>query len=1274
MITVANLLETIKILGFVEQSAGIYQKSFGDLLGCLVTVDFNAKKIIYPDDLKINDETTCNFAHPENFVVLECVTRLLDKGYRAEHIELEKRWNLGHDAKGGKADICVYDESGKDMLLIIECKTYGGEYSKEKKTLEADGGQLFSYWQQERHTKWLALYASDLKDGKVIYENNIINCSDDSNLILLAEKDDTIKLYKNADTVEEKFEVWAETYNKDYCQDIIFGADTVAYQIGVKPLRKKDLRDFTPDDKIVNRFEEILRHNNVSDKENAFNRLVALFICKLVDEIGKDDDAELEFQYKKGIDTYETLQDRLQKLHQKGMNDFMKEKIFYVPNDYAENLVQQYSGQKRKAMIEELQNTIRILKFYTNNDFSFKDVHNEELFYQNGKVVVEVVQLFEKYRIVYPSKHQFLGDLFEQLLNKGFKQNEGQFFTPMPITRFIWDSLPLDNIISNAGKYTLPKIIDYACGAGHFLTEAVEAVNAALMRHNQTDLAKDNGWVEKNIYGIEKDYRLARVSKISLFMNGAGYGNIIFGDGLDNYPEKQIESGTFDILVANPPYAVKAFKAHFKPKNNSLELLKNITNDGSEIEVLFVERIAQLLKPEGIAAVILPASILSNSSSSYISARENLLENFQVHAIAQFGSKTFGATGTNTIVLFLEKYSEPPKRKDLVIDSVNAIQSGKDLTDWEDKEILRQYLAKIEVTEDDYRMLLSKSELPGYWKDHAYFGQFVKDFYASTEVKNKQKQQSFKKLSQDKQNEWLQERFYQFVFEREQDKIKYFALIYKQKTLVVTSPAGNDEQKEFLGYDWSNRKGAEGIQIHSPGGKLYNDADRTADHTVSANIRNAFAELHTPSAELEKYLAWYRLQDMIDFSRVEFNKEIKTAILDSIKREWKWKLAAVGTIVSTIESGSRPQGGVGALKSGALSLGGEHIDNYSGCLNLSSPKYVSVEFFENASKGKIQKHDILLCKDGALTGKIAFVKNELDNKDAMCNEHIFILRCDNEILQKYVFEFLYSSYGQSLLKASITGSAQGGLNLTNLEKIQMPLPSTEIQQQIVVECEKVDAECASASKLITALDTKIANIYDGIKDAHFVELKKYVLFNISKSEIHDIADDTLVSFVDMASVSNKGFITSSQDKNLGSIRKGGFTYFRENDIIIAKITPCMENGKCALATELKNGIGFGSTEFHTIRCGDKILPKYLFGFLNREQIRQQAAKVMTGSSGHRRVPISFYEQLLIPMIDKKEQQRIVDQVQKLEQQIDAAQKVFDSAFASKQAILDKYLQ
>ncbi|OOR90725.1 HsdM family class I SAM-dependent methyltransferase [Moraxella bovis] len=155
---------------------------------------------------------------------------------------------------------------------------------------------------------------------------------------------------------------------------------------------------------------------------------------------------------------------------------------------------------------------------------------------------------------------------------------------------------------------------------------------------------------------------MARVSQVSMFMNGAGDSNIIFGDGLDNDIGKGIQNEQFDILVANPPYSVSAFKSHLKLKNNQLSLLNLITNNGGEIEVLFCERIAQLLKSGGIGAVILPSSILSNDSTSYTGARELLLQEFFIHAIVNLGSKTFGATGTNTVILFLEKMKYPPKQ------------------------------------------------------------------------------------------------------------------------------------------------------------------------------------------------------------------------------------------------------------------------------------------------------------------------------------------------------------------------------------------------------------------------------------------------------------------------------------------------------------------------------------------------------------------------------------------------------------------------------------
>ena len=112
---------------------------------------------------------------------------------------------------------------------------------------------------------------------------------------------------------------------------------------------------------------------------------------------------------------------------------------------------------------------------------------------------------------------------------------------------------------------------------------------------------------------------------------------------------------------------------------------------------------------------------------------------------------------------------------------------------------------------------------------------------------------------------------------------------------------------------------------------------------------------------------------------------------------------------------------------------------------------------------------------------------------------------------------------------------------------------------------------------------------------------------------------------------NNDVVFCKIDRPLSELKKGSYTYFAESDIIVAKITPCMENGKCAIAQNLTNGIGFGSSEFHVFRCNKMVGNRFLFAYLNRESIRKQAAERMTGASGHRRVPIEFYEDLEIPV-------------------------------------------
>ena len=135
-------------------------------------------------------------------------------------------------------------------------------------------------------------------------------------------------------------------------------------------------------------------------------------------------------------------------------------------------------------------------------------------------------------------------------------------------------------------------------------------------------------------------------------------------------------------------------------------------------------------------------------------------------------------------------------------------------------------------------------------------------------------------------------------------------------------------------------------------------------------------------------------------------------------------------------------------------------------------------------------------------------------------------------------------------------------------------------------------------------------------------------------------EDYLVSFVPMPKVGENGEFDASDIKEYREVKKG-FTYFQNGDVLFAKITPCMENGKGAIARNLKNGIGFGSTEFHVLRpIPDVVLGEWLYYLLSWTDFRKEAEKNMTGSAGQKRVPKSFLENyhVVVPSLDIQEKQ------------------------------------
>lgn len=151
----------------------------------------------------------------------------------------------------------------------------------------------------------------------------------------------------------------------------------------------------------------------------------------------------------------------------------------------------------------------------------------------------------------------------------------------------------------------------------------------------------------------------------------------------------------------------------------------------------------------------------------------------------------------------------------------------------------------------------------------------------------------------------------------------------------------------------------------------------------------------------------------------------------------------------------------------------------------------------------------------------------------------------------------------------------------------------------------------------------------------------------------DLTDDTLASFLPMKCVEEvSGRFAPHEDRKVGEVRKG-YTSFRDGDVIFAKVTPCMENGKAAVMRGLTNGIGFGSTEFFVLRPSKRIDPKYLLHFILQQSFRKEAARNMTGAVGLRRVPKSWLERQLIPLPPVATQRTIIAEIEKQFTRLDA---------------------
>ena len=1073
-----------------SKQAHIYTKTINTHT---MQVDFANKELIYPQGIKINDTTTSNFSHPENFVVFECVHRLLEKGYKAESLELEPKWQLGREAKSGKADILVRDNKNAPYL-IIECKTAGenskSEFSKEWERMQNNGGQLFSYFQQEKATKFLCLYTSDLEaESKSIkYQNYIIQAFDNDEYLQEKELE---KSYKEASNNTELFAVWKESYELQFFTQGIFESQVNAYKILELTPTFSNLQELKEEGK-YHEFAKILRKHNISGKENAFDKLVNIFLCKIYDESFNKNN--LKFGYF-GVmaDTYASMQDRLMLLYKEAMSEFLGEEITFVSNDDIEKAFKKLHAADLKAQIQK---HIKELKFYSNNDFAFLEVHNKELFLQNALVLKEIIELFSPYKLTQNSTNQFLGNLFELFLQKGMKQDEGQFFTPIQICEFIMYALPLDSMLSSKPL----KVLDFACGAGHFLNTYANE----LKRYATQDLQEHY----KQIYGIEKEYRLSKVAKVSSAMYGQNEINILYADALathelenpktdsGNKQKPQINNHSFDLLIANPPYSVKGFLETLSAKSKKTYTL--FTNEinietNNAIECFFIERANQLLRDNAKAAIILPSSIL-NKDGIYKSTREILLINFDFIAIVELGSGTFGATGTNTIILFLRKKENfTPENATISQDYSNIknyIESGHLSQNEPYKDYINAFNAYCDFRgfdKGEYESFLNGSleSYPFGWvqgvgvqnsKNAKSTTQLLeldtfKEYHAAFKETSEYKKLLDSKAYKDSKDKdtLAYNAFLAYARAIEKDKLLYFSLALNQAPIIIKAPSDNKEQKKFLGYEWSNRKGDEGLkELHSPYlSPLFERDNPQNENKLAYLIRQAFVstdmgevrglgrekasqiESNPIPQDLSPYAFKAKLIDMLDFSKVDFNKAISLNPLTN-----RQKIASKFPLVKLQECGDFFMGGTPSRKIASYWNGNIKwltIGDYKNHqIIMDTQEKITEQGFKESNAKMIPKGAVVV-SIYATIGRVGIL-----GEDMTTNQAIVSIVPNDEFNNKYLMYVI--DYFKFQLFDEVITTSQKNVNLNILQNMKIPKPDIEIQTQIVAECEKVEEQ------------------------------------------------------------------------------------------------------------------------------------------------------------------------------------------------------------------------
>jgi type I restriction enzyme S subunit len=361
------------------------------------------------------------------------------------------------------------------------------------------------------------------------------------------------------------------------------------------------------------------------------------------------------------------------------------------------------------------------------------------------------------------------------------------------------------------------------------------------------------------------------------------------------------------------------------------------------------------------------------------------------------------------------------------------------------------------------------------------------------------------------------------------------------------------------------------------------------------------------------------------------------------------------------------------------SVASENLLNNSdgSCQNLLSLSYGKiVEKDINSNEGLLPEsfNTYQIVKKGNIVFRLTDLQNDKkslrvgyvnSNEPGIITSAYLALNIQNRLNDRYAY-YLLHAYDLQKVFYGMGGGVRQTLDFHDFKYLPVTIPNIKTQEKIInylnEKTSSIDQIINRKQKQIELLhERRTAFINYSLSEAkgELVKMKNHVIVNPTKKAVSNTDLNDTVSFVPMEAISEDGKLTL-QEKRYEEV-KDGFTYFKDGDVVLAKITPCYENGKAGVMKDLKNGFGFGTTEFMVLRPKHSILADYLYYLIYSDKFRKSGEVEMRGTAGQKRVTTGFVRNYEFPLPSLEIQRKIVGLLNKKIDFFDSAIKKAESS-------------